>query len=103
MLEDGFQPVTPILRLIMSDPFQTLQPHLTSPANNAFSITPSDVADLPFVTRAVYFGGSGDLRILTAAGEDVTFLFVPQGVILPVRAKKVFASGTTATSLMGMY
>lgn len=73
------------------------------PANSAFMIIPSDTLDLPYVTRAVYVGATGNLHVTMLNGEDVTFLGVPAGSFLPLRVIKVWFSNTTAQNILGMY
>lgn len=74
-------------------------------AMDAFNITPSDVEDLTFqgVRRnagAIEVGGAGDVRITTVRGQDITFYARAAGSTLPYKAKKVWATGTTATLLV---
>jgi hypothetical protein len=85
-----------------SDRFSSYADSPDSPANHAFAIVPSDSAELPIVTKAIYVGSSGDvtLRPLRAAA-DVTYRNVPDGAYLTVRASHVRATGTTATDLVG--
>ena len=78
------------------------QANLADPARNAFAITPNDGTDLTCWALAVYVGGSGDVRLVTWGGETVTFANAPVGV-LPVRVRRVYATGTTATDLVGLY
>lgn len=66
------------------------------------AITPSNSADLTRPVRAIYVGGGGDIRLVTVGDDDVVFKNVPAGLILPVKAKKVFATNTTATFLLGL-
>lgn len=73
-----------------------------APADGAFAITPNDSADLSNTTRAIYVGGAGDVKLTTTRGDTVTFSAVPVGSILPVRASRVFATGTTATNLIAL-
>jgi len=47
-----------------------------------------------------YVGGGGDVRILTYGGDDVTFKNLQGGYFMPIFAKKIFQTGTTATSLL---
>ena len=91
----------------MTDRFQKKIPQIDGPVSSGFQIEPSDV-DLPSVTRAIYVGGAGNITITLAGyrGEgslDLTFVGVTAGTILPVRAIKVKAEGTTATELLGLY
>ncbi len=78
------------------------QTRLTEPAEHAFAVTPSDTQDLENWALALYVGVAGDVRLDTWHGETVTFANVPVGV-LPVRARRVRATGTTASSLIGLY
>jgi hypothetical protein len=87
-----------------TDTFVNSQGGLQSPPTNSFAITPSDSAELPFVTRAVYVGGSGNITL--RLGNDtasVLLLSVPVGTLLPVRARQIYATGTSAASLVGFY
>jgi hypothetical protein len=86
----------------MADDFAT-QVNIAGPAYKAAAVTPNNGADLPFVARGIYVGVSGDIKIDSAFGDSaVVFVGVPQGTILPVRAKRVYATGTTATSLVAL-
>lgn len=70
----------------------------------AVVITPADGADLANPTRAIYVGGTGTLTVTMAdTGTDVLFSAIPVGTILPIRAKRVKATGTTATLLVALY
>lgn len=71
--------------------------------DKGFAITPSNENDLANVTRAIYVGGAGNLSIETKNGVTLTFIALPVGTLLPIRAAKVFALNTTATNLIGLY
>lgn len=75
----------------------------TNPADGASAVTPSDGSDLTSVARALYVGGSGDVKIDTPNGDTVTFQDVVAGSILPVRTNKVYSTGTTATNIVALY
>ena len=87
----------------MEDTFASLLSGLESPARNAFAVTPHDTNDLANVTRGIYVGASGDLKVETANGNVVTFVGLAAGMIHPISCKQVYATGTTATSIMGVY
>lgn len=76
--------------------------NMADPARNASAITPNDSADLTTRALALYVGVSGDVKLDTWGGETVTFANVPAG-ILPVRARRVYATGTTASGIIGLY
>ena len=78
--------------------------NLSNPARKAFEITPNDSADLAEKTRALYVGGAGDVVVILADDTvAVTFKAVPEGAVLPIQAKRVYATSTTATDIVGLY
>ena len=74
----------------------------TAPSDHAFAVTPNDGADLREVTRALYVGTGGNLAIVFAAGSEASLLNVQSGTVLPVRCRRIKATGTTATGLVGL-
>lgn len=86
----------------MKDDFESYSSSLTSPARDAAAIVPNDAVDLPFVTRGIYVGSAGSLQVRMAGGQIVTFENVLPGVVYPLRAARVLASGTTATALVAL-
>ena len=87
----------------MSDKFGNYHAGLESPAERAFAITPNDSADLSVFPRAIYVGGAGAVKVTTLGGDTVTFSGCLAGTVLPVRAARVFSTGTDATNLIGLY
>lgn len=71
------------------------------PVFNAFAITPNDGADLATTTRGLYIGGTGDIKLTFSGGATVTLTNVAPG-IWPFQAVRVFATGTTATGIVGL-
>lgn len=86
----------------MADDFEDHQSGLSTPATRAQPITPGDGLDLPHVTRAIYVGGAGDLRVMMCAGDVVTLAGAQAGMVYPLRLRQVLATGTTATGLVGL-
>ena len=76
---------------------------LLSPANHAADVTPSDSAELAYVSKRLWVGGAGNVTIVTAGGETVEYASVPAGTYLNVRARQVNATGTTATNIVAEY
>lgn len=75
-----------------------------APANNLAAITPDDETDLEFWTRAIYVGTGGDITLIGSADDDeVTLVAVPSGAVLPISAKRVLDTGTTAEDLVALY
>lgn len=58
-------------------------------------------ADLTYESCAIFVGGAGDIKLRMASG-DITFT-CPAGALLPVKADKVYNSGTTATAIVALY
>lgn len=69
-------------------------------AANAAPVTPSDTQDITFM--ALYVGGTGNVAVITANGQTVTFNAVPVG-FFPVAGTRVMATGTTATNLIALF
>lgn len=86
----------------MTDTYATHASSLTAPAHDGFAITPSDGADLPDVTRALYVGGPGHVALMLQAGTTLTLSNVPSGSLLPLRVRRLLATGTTATAIVGL-
>lgn len=70
-----------------------------APAEKAFAL-PNDTDFAP--TRGVYVGATGNLRVMTAARDVITFIDIQAGVIHPLRIIRVYAVATTATGLIGL-
>lgn len=75
----------------------------TSPAMNFASVTPSDSVGLTYFSRALYVGTTGDVVVVSPSGSAVTFVGVPAGAILPVKAVRVNATGTTAGGIVALW
>jgi len=73
------------------------------PASNGEAVSTSDVYELTYVSRGLYVGGAGDVAVVLKGGQTLVFSGVPAGTILPVRAKQVKATGTTATLILSLY
>ena len=74
---------------------------LNNPADTVILITPSNSVNLPEMVRAIRATAGGNIRMITARGDDVTCAF-GAGETRPIRANKIFATGTTATGIEGM-
>ena len=76
---------------------------LEGPAENGANVAPNDGNDLVQVTRALYVGGGGDIRITTRAGTQITLTNVPAGALLPLRICRIWQTDTTATDLVALW
>ena len=82
-------------------------------ASRAAAVTPSDTANIPSVSGpagetvnngcVLYVGGLGDVRVLTAGGDDVVFSALPAGTFVPVNVVRVFSTNTTATNIVALW
>jgi hypothetical protein len=72
----------------------------SGPAIDGIAITPNDSTDLVPQVRGIYVGGAGVLNVLTPRGTSLSFTCVAGGYV-PFWVKRVLASGTTATLLVG--
>lgn len=89
----------------------------SAPARRAIPVTTSDTKDVtnaagdnaPCYAKALYIGVTGNLAVVPAsdngnslAGTAVTFVAVPVGWF-PVQVRRVMATLTTASSIVGLY
>lgn len=72
-------------------------------AEDGEAVAPNDGADLPNIGRCLYIGGDGDVVLQTYRGTQLTFVACKAGTIIPLRAKRVLASGTTATNILNLW
>jgi hypothetical protein len=76
----------------------------TEPSVDYAAVTPSDGTDLPDgVCRGLYIGSGGNLVVISQSGSTVTFTGVVTGSVLPIRAKRVKSTSTTASSIVALY
>jgi hypothetical protein len=73
-------------------------------AFHGFAIVPSDTADLPYVVNKIYVGVSGSITVtFDDDTSSVQLVNVANGVLRDFRIRRVWATGTTATNLIGAY
>lgn len=73
-------------------------------AVDAVAVTPNDSADLTNgECRALYVGMGGNVSLDVGNSTAVVFSNVPSGGILPIRAKRVRSTSTTATNIVALY
>ena len=74
----------------------------------ALAVTPSDTVDIispagPTNNGCVlYVGVSGNIKVTTAGGDEVTFANVPVG-FFPVQVLRVWATDTTASNIIALW
>ena len=78
----------------------------------AVAVTTSDTLNIPSASTedgngnngcVLYVGAGGDLKVTTVGGNDVTFVNIQDGSFLPIQVIKVFATGTTCTSILAIW
>ena len=85
----------------MSDAFSGYTRSMNDPAITVFDITPNDGVDLAQVTIALNVAAPGTVRVTTLDGST-SDLSIHPGHAFPVRARRVWLTGTTATGIVGM-
>lgn len=86
----------------MKDKCSTYTASLNAPASEAMAITPDDLAELPWVTRALYVGSPGRVKVVMESGEMVDFTELQAGIVYPLRIRRVLAVGTDAANLVAL-
>tara|TARA_R110000772_G_scaffold159796_1_gene270956 strand:+ start:123 stop:389 length:267 start_codon:yes stop_codon:yes gene_type:complete len=81
-------------------------------SSRASVVVASDTLNIPSVSSengrgnngcTLYVGTGGNLRVLTAGGDDVLFTSLPTGSFLPVNVLKVFSTNTTASDILALW
>ena len=67
------------------------------------AITPNDSTELNPRPRALWIGGAGHVGLTGYNDVDATVSGVAAGTLIPVSPKKVKATSTTATLIIGIY
>ena len=84
------------------NPFATSPAASNLPAAQVLAIVTSDIADQPYVLRAIYVGVGGDIELVDTAGNTTVHKGAPQGSYIgPFAIARVKAGATTATNLLG--
>lgn len=80
-----------------------LMPGLAGPFKGAYALAPSDQQDIGMgLCRSLYIGVAGDVTLDTETAQGILFKAVPVGV-LPIRTRRVRATGTTALNIVALY
>lgn len=85
------------------DRFETFSASRDQSPPDGFAITPNDGVDLANVTEYIDVGVAGTVIAITEGGTTLTFLNRQSGSRIVGRFKRVMATGTTATNLIGMF
>jgi len=75
-----------------------------STAAGAYNIYSPNQDGKTSFTLFVGTGGAGStLRVLTAAGDDVTLTNLPDSSFVPLQVVRIFATGTTCSEILALY
>jgi hypothetical protein len=85
-----------------TDNFSRQQTLTGDPATNAVLITPNDSTDLVAVTRAVYVGTTGNMKVTMQDSGTVLFTGIPAGTTLPIRVSRIWSTTTTASTIIAL-
>lgn len=85
----------------MSDRFRNHASGLSGPVSEVYDVTPNDGTDLAVFTRALSVAVSGLVRVTTVSGTTAS-VYILAGAPFPVRVRRVWATGTEATGIVGL-
>ena len=85
-----------------ADRFEGHASGLLSAPTHAFAVTPDDETDLSEIVRGLMVATTGDVQLRMASGATIALPALLPGVQYAVRATRVFATGTTATGIVGL-
>ena len=85
-----------------TDNFSRQQTLTSDPATNAVLISPNDSTDLVAVTRAVYVGTTGNMKVTMQDSGTVLFTGIPAGTTLPIRVSRIWSTTTTASTIIAL-
>jgi hypothetical protein len=72
------------------------------PASHWFAIVPNDRTDLMILPRGIYVGVTGAVAMHDIDGNEAIFVALAVG-FHPVRPRRILATGTAATNILGLY
>ncbi|MDR3381726.1 spike base protein, RCAP_Rcc01079 family [Cupriavidus basilensis] len=85
-----------------NDRFATQARSVSDPSEKPFPITPHDTNDFTDVANGIRVGSAGDVMVVRLDGVVVPFKNCMATEVLPVRARRVNLTGTTASDLVGL-
>lgn len=74
---------------------------IIAPADYGVVVAPNDAVDLVDASRALLIAVAGDVKMTLAGGQTLT-VTLPAGWH-PIRAVRIWATGTTATGISAWY
>lgn len=91
-------------RVVISSYDESGNPANGHSAQSAVSVVTSDSVNLVGgPTKGIYVGGTGDISLIMNDGSSITFTALAAGVVHSISAKRINATGTTATGIIALY
>ena len=73
------------------------------PAINGQAVSTSDTVNLNRPSRGIYVGSTGTVIAVMHDGSTLSFVNCPDGLIIPIQAIRINATGTTATNIVALF
>jgi hypothetical protein len=87
----------------MSKYFSGRAKGMDDPADRLVTLTPNDAADIPDgATRGVFVGVAGSFSVRDMHGNEVVLTSL-DAQYHPIRITRLLATGTTASSIVGLF
>lgn len=88
--------------------FASSEQSILSPYIRAVEITPNDTTDLVEIPRALNVhkgtgGSTTDIKVLLWGDSSPVTLTFQVGFTVPIRARRIYATGTDATRIIALY
>ncbi len=76
----------------------------TRPSGSFEAVTASNSTNfVKGVCRGIYVGTTGNVVVVAPDDTTATFIAVPAGAVLPVQAKRVNSTSTTASNMVALF
>lgn len=94
--------------MALTNNFSQTDAGVVAPFTRAVAVTPNDTTDLAEVTRGINVhkgtGGSyTDVAVIFSGDSAAVTLTIQTGTIVPIRVRRVLATGTDATRVVALY
>ncbi len=79
------------------------EPKTLTSSEYYLAVTKSDTTDFDTTCRAIYVGDGGDVVAVRRDGTTVTFKNVQTGTVLPIIARRINSTSTTAADMVALF
>ncbi len=87
----------------MTDTWRDIPNVEYGPPTNAAAVTPADGADLSFITTMIVAAAAGVISCNMQGTGTAVLVPVAAGVPIPIRVRRILATGTTATGIVAFW